>query len=75
MVSNKNIHGNNFYSYIPAGYNISESDPQMSSHEQQMNSHELQSSSHDTQTLSQEITVSETLTVVTREFLHFLGKC
>ena len=34
-----------------------------------------ESESHDLQTLSQEITELETVTMVTRELVHFLGKC
>ena len=50
-----------------AGYNISEYEPQLSSCE-------LKPSLPNPQTLSQEITDLETVTMMTREFLHFLGK-
>ena len=53
--------------YIPAGYDVSDS-------ESQVTSHQLKPRSHDLQTLSQEITELETVTMVTRELVHFLGK-
>ena len=54
--------------YIPADHSVNEDDPQIGG------SHGLLSVSHDLQTLSEEITQLETITMVTREFLHFLGK-
>ena len=56
-----------FY-YTPADHSVNEDDPQI------RGSHGLLSHSHDLQTLSEEITQLETITMVTREFLHFLGK-
>ena len=56
-----------FY-YIPADHSVNEDDPQIGG------SQGLLSGSHDLQTLSEEITQLETITTVTREFLHFLGK-
>ena len=53
--------------HIPAGYNVSDSKPPVSSHE-------LKPRSNDLQTLSQEITELEIVTMVTRELVHFLGK-
>ena len=49
-------------------------DCNISDRELLVTSHELKSGSQDIQTLSQEITELETATMVTREFIHFLGK-
>ena len=58
-----------FY-YIPVDHSVNEDDPQIGG------SHRLLSVSHDLQTLSEEITQLniKSITIVTREFLHFLGK-
>ena len=57
-----------YFYFIPADHSANEDDPQIGG------SHGLLSCSHDLQTLSEEITQLETITMVTREFLHFLGK-
>ena len=66
MVSNKSVPMVTVMMYMSADYIVSNS-------EVPVTSHELKSGSQDTQTLSQEITELETVTLVTREFIHYLG--